>query len=161
MPASCRRQWKTCLVSWDLKEKENLSSRELSVLCSRENFSNSMEVPKISACKNSQLTLWTSLAELIFPCSSIKEFVYMGEALRTDSWLKCGSFEGGAPSGMMGTTHKKCFFFLAPFFNLINFNLQNHSKIVLEWSGHSFMVRNTKNSYWGSLCLLEFCKRLP
>ena len=45
-----------------------------------------------------------------------KEFVYTVEALRTDSWLKCGSFEGGAPSGMMCTTHKKCFFFLAPFF---------------------------------------------
>ena len=45
-----------------------------------------------------------------------KEFVYTGEALRTDSWLKCGSFDGGTPSGMMCTTHKKSFFFLALFF---------------------------------------------
>ena len=41
------------------------------------------------------------------PMGISKEFVYTSEALRTDSWLKCGSFEGGSPSGMMCTTHKK------------------------------------------------------
>ena len=56
---------------------------------------------------------------------------------------------------------KNVFSFLLLFLNLTNFNLQNHSKIVLEWSGYSFMVRNAKNSYWSSLCLPEFCKRLP
>ena len=45
-----------------------------------------------------------------------KEFVFTGEALRTDSWLKCGSFEGGAPSGMMCTTHKKMFLLSCSFF---------------------------------------------
>ena len=44
-----------------------------------------------------------------------KEFVYTGKALRTDSWQKCGSYEGGAPGGMMCTTHKNGFFFLFPF----------------------------------------------
>ena len=32
--------------------------------------------------------------------------------------------------------------------------------MILEWSEYSFMVRNTKNAYWGSLCLPELCERL-
>ena len=55
--------------------------------------------------------------------------------------------------------------FFQNFLNPINFDLKIHFKMVLEWSEHSFMVKNTKNHtkdhsfafpHKGLLCLLQY-----
>ena len=42
------------------------------------------------------------------------------------------------------------------FLNPINLDLKIHFKLDLEWSEHSFIVKDAKKSYWGSLILSNF-----
>ena len=50
--------------------------------------------------------------------------------------------------------HTQNWSFFSPFlFIPINFNMWNHFEMVLGWSEHYLIIKNAKNTYWGSFRL--------
>ena len=88
-----------------------------------------------------------------------KELGYMGKAEEVTAPISSivHSLEGGAPSELLWTTHTLSMHLYNFshrftqndllsnfFFNPIKFDLKFHLKMILEWSKHSFMIKNTK-----------------